>query len=345
MAFVWRPVDFDVLEGPNRMWTMDDFDITSPVKWQPLVEVSNLQEPQHQHYQQSAGQPTVVDEWTPSYNRDTITADRMPYKKLLTTLLSSCRQTIDFLMDAGIMDRRKSCTTCGAEMNQVMSTSSKASSEGWEWCCRRTIQARRHQVYASVKKDSWLACWIFLSWWSSSTSDLLVWRKLKFNMSEGLPGTPRSIGFLFAGKSVRLIWWKSVSQSEDLALSARLARVSLGRGSTTGDTELKATGFLVAVKSLISRKCSSLLSRTGPEMSCYHSSRNGLNLARSSTLIVGSRMTHLGKRAILIWRLATAFSSSIQKLVPTPTTLRMSGGMLSKPNLHMVQSMPMCSHT
>ncbi len=140
------------------MWTMDDFDVTSPVKRQPLVEVSNIQEPQNQLCQQSAGQPTVVDEWTPSYNRDTITADRMTYKKLLTTVLSSRRQTIDFLMDAGIIDRRKSCTTCGADMNLVMSTSSKASSEGWEWCCRRTIQARRHQVYASVKKDSWLAC-------------------------------------------------------------------------------------------------------------------------------------------------------------------------------------------
>ncbi len=27
-------------------------------------------------------------------------------------------------MDAGIIDRRKSCTTCGADMNLVMSTSS-----------------------------------------------------------------------------------------------------------------------------------------------------------------------------------------------------------------------------
>ncbi len=87
MAFVWRPVDFDVLEGSNCMWTMDDFDVTSPVKRQPLVEVSNLQEPQHQHCQQSAGQPTVVDEWTPSYNRDAITEDRMTYKKLLTTVI------------------------------------------------------------------------------------------------------------------------------------------------------------------------------------------------------------------------------------------------------------------
>ncbi len=30
MAFVWRSVDFDVLEGSNHMWTMDDFDVTSP---------------------------------------------------------------------------------------------------------------------------------------------------------------------------------------------------------------------------------------------------------------------------------------------------------------------------
>ncbi len=138
---------------------MDDFDVTSPsLKRQPLPEVSNLQEPQHQHYQQYAGQPTVVDEWTPNYNRDTITSDRMTYKKLLTTVLSSRRQTINFLVDTGIIDRRKSCTICGADMNLVMSTSSKASSEGWECCCRRTIQARRHQLYASVKKDSWLAC-------------------------------------------------------------------------------------------------------------------------------------------------------------------------------------------
>ncbi len=159
MAFVWRPVDFDVLEGSNRICTMDDFDVNSPsVKRQPLAEVSNLQEPQHQHCQQSAGQPTVVDEWTPSYNRDDITADRMTYKKLLTTVLSSRRQTIDFVIDVDIIDRRKSCTICGADMNLGMSTSSKASSEGWEWCCRRTIQARRHQVYASVKKDSWLVC-------------------------------------------------------------------------------------------------------------------------------------------------------------------------------------------
>ncbi len=149
MAFVWRPVDFDFLQGSNRMWTMDDFDVTSPsVKRQPLTEVSILQEPQHQHYQQSAGQPTVVDEWTPSYNRDVITADRMTYKKLLTTVLSSHRQTIDFLIEAGIIDRRNWCTTCGADMNLVMSTSFKASSKGWEWCCWRTIQARRHYVYA-----------------------------------------------------------------------------------------------------------------------------------------------------------------------------------------------------
>ncbi len=100
--------------------------MTSPVKRQPLEEVSNLQEPQHQHCQQSAGQPIVVNEWTPSYNSDAITADRMTYKKLLTIVLSSCRQTIDFLMDAGIIDRRKSCTTCGADMNLVMSTYSQA---------------------------------------------------------------------------------------------------------------------------------------------------------------------------------------------------------------------------
>ncbi len=132
MAFVWRPVDFDVLEGSNRMSTMDDFHVTSPnVKRQPLAEVSNLQEPQHQHCPQSAGQSTVVDEWTPSYNRDAITADMMTYKKLLTTVLSAHRQTIDFLMYVGIIDRRKSCTTCGADMNLVMSTSSKDSSEGW----------------------------------------------------------------------------------------------------------------------------------------------------------------------------------------------------------------------
>ncbi len=80
-------------------------------------------------------------------------------------------------------------------------------------------------------------------------------------------------------------------------------------------------------------------------MSSYHSSRSGLNLARSFTPTVRSRMTHLGNSAILIWRLTTAFSSPIQKLVWRPTTLRMSGGMLSKPNLHMVQSMPMCCHT
>ncbi len=154
--------------------------------------------------------------------------------------------------------------------------------------------------------------WIFLSWWSSSTFGLLVWNKLKFNISVGLPGTPRSIGFLFAGKSARLIWWKSVSQLEELALSARSTRIGLGRGSTTGDTELKATGFLVAVKRLTSRKCSCLLSRTGPEMNCYHSSRSGLNLTESSTLTVGSHMTYLGKRAILIWRLTTTFSSPIR---------------------------------
>ncbi len=41
--------------------------------------------------------------------------------------------------------------------------------------------------------------WMFLSWWSSSTSGLLVWSKLKSNMSVGLPSTPQSIGFLFAG--------------------------------------------------------------------------------------------------------------------------------------------------
>ncbi len=185
--------------------------------------------------------------------------------------------------------------------------------------------------------------WIFLSWWSSSTSGLLVWSKLKFNM--GLPGTPQSIDFVFAGKSVKLIRWKSVSQSEDLALSTRSARVNFGRGSTTRDTELKATGVLAAVRNSTSWKFSCLLSKTGPEMSCYHSSRSGLNLVWSSTLTVGSRMTQLSKRAILIWRLTTAFSSPIQKLVPTPTALRMSRGMLSRPNFHMVQSMPMCSHT
>ncbi len=34
-----------------------------------------------------------------------------------------------------------------------------------------------------------------------------------------------------------------ISQLEDLALSARSTRVSLGRGSTPGHTELKATRF------------------------------------------------------------------------------------------------------
>ncbi len=77
-------------------------------------------------------------------------------------------------------------------------------------------------------------------------------------------------------------------------------RVSLGRGSTTGDTELKATGVLVAIRSLMSQTFSSLLSITGPEMSCYHSSRIGLNLAQSSTQTVGSHVTPLGKRAIII---------------------------------------------
>ncbi len=61
-------------------------------------------------------------------------------------------------------------------------------------------------------------------------------------MGVGLPGTPLLIGFLFARKSVRFIY----NESQDLALSATLMRVSLGRGSTTGDTELKATGFLAA---------------------------------------------------------------------------------------------------
>ncbi len=55
-------------------------------------------------------------------------------------------------------------------------------------------------------------------------------------------------------------------------------------------------------------------------------------------------MKHLGKDGYTHLKVNTAFSSSIQKLVPTPATLRMSGGMPGKHNLHMVQSMPKCSH-
>ncbi len=100
---------------------MDDFDFTSQnVRRQPLAEVSNLLEPRATPFcldQQSAGQMIAVDEWTPSYNRETIRANRMTYKKLLTTVLSSCRQAINRLMDAVIINRRRSCTTCGADMN------------------------------------------------------------------------------------------------------------------------------------------------------------------------------------------------------------------------------------
>ncbi len=97
-----------------------------------------------------------------------------------------------------------------ADMKLVMSFSSKASSEGWEWCCRRNIQARRHPVYASVKKDSWFACanlnlsklLELIYFWSVGLKQTQIQHECRFS------GTPRLIGFLFAGKSLEAYMMK-----------------------------------------------------------------------------------------------------------------------------------------
>ncbi len=138
-------------------------------------------------------------------------------------------------------------------MNLVMSTSSKASSEGWEWCCRRTMQVRKHQVYVSIKKDSWLACanlnlselMELIYFWSAGLKQTLIQHECGFSWHT------MANWFSFCWEICETyLWRKSVSQSEDRVLSARSTRASLGRGSTTADTELKATGFLAAMRSL-----------------------------------------------------------------------------------------------
>ncbi len=141
------------------------------------------------------------------------------------------RQTIDFLMDAGIVEKRKSCTTCVLTWNWSCHFLPKLQVRGGSGVVREPSRPEDIRCMPQWRKIAGLLVqtWIFLSCWSSSTSGLLVWSKLKFKLSVGLPGTPRSIGFLLARKSVRLIWWRSVSQLEDLAFECEINKSKFGK--------------------------------------------------------------------------------------------------------------------
>ncbi len=114
-----------------------------------------------------------------------------------------------------------------------------------------------------VRKDSWLACanlnisrlLELIYFWSPGIKQTEIQHEC------GFVCTPQLIGFLFAGKPVRLSF-RGPNVECDVNQNKFRKRKYY--------TELKVTVSLGAVKSLTSQKYSRL-SRTGPEMSCRES--------------------------------------------------------------------------
>jgi predicted RNA-binding Zn-ribbon protein involved in translation (DUF1610 family) len=57
----------------------------------------------------------------------------------------------------GVINDRYRCPKCGNEMVMHVNSSSKSSSDGFVWICRKTVNGQRHQCHRSIRKGSWIS--------------------------------------------------------------------------------------------------------------------------------------------------------------------------------------------
>jgi predicted RNA-binding Zn-ribbon protein involved in translation (DUF1610 family) len=85
------------------------------------------------------------------------------YVKKFTTfsdvqdLCSTKKGCIKFLIEMGVINDRYRCPKCGNEMVMHVNSSSKSSSDGFVWICRKTANGQRHQCHRSIRKGSWIS--------------------------------------------------------------------------------------------------------------------------------------------------------------------------------------------
>ncbi len=102
--------------------------------------------------------PYPVKLWSSSCGKNL--SSRLTFENLLTKVLCDKKNTINWLMEKGLIASSMICPHegCSKIMNLKDEKSAKGGSDGYIWCCRLTLSDQsRHQQYRSVQSGNCFA--------------------------------------------------------------------------------------------------------------------------------------------------------------------------------------------